>query len=66
MGLNMGPSWSGALHVFFHNLDREMVIRIETILLKFSDDAKFGREKDRKMLGVLPPWGLPKVMGNYI
>lgn len=65
MGLNRGPSWSGALGVFFHNLDSEMVIHIETGLLKFSYDATLERDKDRKTLGVLLPWGLPKVMENY-
>lgn len=64
MGLNRGPSWSGALGVFFHNLDSEMVIHIETVFLKFSDDAKFEREKDRKRLVL--SWSLPKVIGNYI
>lgn len=64
MGLNRGPSWSGALGVFFHNLDGEMVIHIETVFLKFSDDAKFEREKDRKRLVL--SWSLPKVIGNYI
>lgn len=54
MGLNRGPSWPGAMGVFSHNLDSEMVIHIDTVLLKFSDDAKFEREKDRKTLA-LPP-----------
>lgn len=48
MGLNRGPSWPSAMVVFSHNLDSEMVIHIDTVLLKFSDDAKFERERERQ------------------